>query len=380
MINRRKNKFKFTEKLTLLDVQRFESSISQHASNITQWVLDFMSLESAPICETLGLICQVLSKVNDGHYFNVIAPKKSSLAKEWQDKNILNLLDRKHSTSSYQGYSFYPAQQYTDSDNHYDIVNKVFNIILSGAEGISRSDYAALEWAINEISDNVLVHSESPVGGVLLVNKIDKKNRKVHFLVADCGRGISNTLGVIFQSESEVSILDKAIREGVTRDKNIGQGNGLFGSYEISHQGKGSFKVISNNAMLIHEKGNLKISRVDSRYRGTIVEATVDFSTENLMASALTINGKQYKPVDFIESSYEDPNADHINFIIRKQSGSYGTRSAGAPLKDRLANIVNMYDNKIIIDFNDLPIISSSFADEVIGKLLLKLGVDIFRT
>ncbi len=379
MLNRRKNKFNFRENLTVLDIQSLERSISLQASNFTEWVLDFKNLESAPMSETLGLVCQVLSKANDGHDFTVIVPKKNSLAKEWRDKNILNLLDKKHSVSSYQGSSFYPAQHYTNSDDHFAIVNNVFKMVLSGAEGISRSDYAALEWAINEISDNVLVHSESPVGGILLVNRIDKQSGKVNFLVADCGRGITNTLGEKFQNESEVSVLDKAIREGITRDKSIGQGNGLFGSYEVSHQGKGSFKILSNNAVLRHEKGKLKISKIDSNYRGTIVEATVDFSIENLMASALTINGQQYEPVDFIELGYEAPDDDYINFLVREEASSYGTRFAGAPLKGRLVNFVNMYDHRIVINFNDLPLISSSFADEVVGKLLLQLGEHVFR-
>jgi hypothetical protein len=380
VINRRKNKFNFRESLTLLDIADLEKSISLQASNFTDWVLDFKNLESASMSETLGLTCQVLSKINDGHGFTVIVPKKSALAKEWRDKNILSLLDSKHSTSSYHGSSFYPARQYTNSDEHFDIVNDLFKTVLSGAEGISRADYAALEWAINEISDNVLVHSESPVGGVLLVNKIDKKNGKINFLVADCGLGITSTLGQRFQNESEVSVLDKAVREGVTRDKNIGQGNGLFGSYEISHQGKGSFKALSNNAMLRHEKGKLEINKISSRYSGTIVEATVDFSSKNLMASALTINGQQYEPVDFIETTYEDPNDDCINFVVREEARSYGTRSAGAPLKGRLVNFVNMYENRIVINFNELPIISSSFADEVVGKLLLQFGEHVFKS
>jgi hypothetical protein len=177
-----------------------------------------------------------------------------------------------------------------------------------------------------------------------------------------------------------VSVLDKAVREGVTRDKNIGQGNGLFGSYEISHQGKGSFKALSNNAMLRHEKGKLEINKISSRYGGTIVEATVDFSSKNLMASALTINGQQYEPVDFIETAYEDPNDDCINFVVREEARSYGTRSAGAPLKGRLVNFVNMYENRIVINFNELPIISSSFADEVVGKLLLQFGEHVFKS
>lgn len=380
MINRRKNKFTFKGKLTLSDVQALEKAIVLNSESYSEWILDFKNIEFAPMGELLGLVCQVVSKKHDGHHFEIVPPKKTSLAKDWRDKNILYLLGQEQTISKYQGISFYPAQQYTNSDEHFAIVNEIFKVILSGAEGIGRADYAALEWSINEVSDNVLVHSESPIGGILLVNKIDRSVGRVNFIVADCGRGITDTLGEAFEGESEVSVLDKAVREGITRDKSVGQGNGLFGSYEISHQGKGAFKALSNNAILSHKKGSLSISKTDSIYKGTIVEVTVDFSTKNLMASALTINGKQYEPVDFIGTSYEDEDHDHINFIVKDEARSYGTRFAGSPLKARLVNFVGMTESKIIVNFDDLPVISSSFADEVLGKALLELGENTFRS
>jgi len=235
VINRRKNKFTFKEKLTLSDIQNLEKAIVLNSKNYNEWVLNFQNIESVQMSELLGLVCQVVSKKHDGHHFEIVPPKKSAIYKDWRDKNILFLLDENQMTSKYQGVSFYPAQQYTNSDEHFIIVNEIFKVILSGAEGINRADYAALEWAINEVSDNVLVHSESPIGGILLVNKIDRNAGKVNFIVADCGRGITETLGKVFEGESEVSVLDKAVKEGVTRDKSVGQGNGLFGSYEISH-------------------------------------------------------------------------------------------------------------------------------------------------
>lgn len=379
MISKRKNKFNFRDNLYLSDIEEFEKTISLLTDRLNHWILDFKNLAEAPMAELLGLVCQILSKRNEGHTFDIIAPKKKSLEKEWRDKNILHLMDNNYKVSNYQGSQFYPAKQYTDSDQHFNIVNNIFRIIISGAKGIIRTDCAALEWAINEVSDNVLVHSESPIGGVLIVNKIDKTSRKINFLVADCGKGVTKTLGEVLQGTSEVTVLHMAIREGVTRDKQIGQGNGLFGSHEISCQGKGLFKIISNNAWLQNKKGKLEISKLDTIYRGTIVEATVDFSQDNLMARALTINGKQFSPVDFIETGYEDPDKDHINFIVKDEANSFGTRSAGALLKDRLINLSTMFAERIIINFDNSPLISSSFADEVVGKLLIQLGEVVFR-
>jgi STAS-like domain of unknown function (DUF4325) len=45
------------------------------------------------------------------------------------------------------------------------------------------------------------------------------------------------------------------------------------------------------------------------------------------------------------------------------------------PLRQKLKNLVRICGGKRIgIDFSDVPIISSSFADEVFGKLFAELG------
>ncbi|MEW6544347.1 MAG: STAS-like domain-containing protein [Nitrospirota bacterium] len=54
---------------------------------------------------------------------------------------------------------------------------------------------------------------------------------------------------------------------------------------------------------------------------------------------------------------------------------SFGTRAAARPVKIKLQNLAALCpDQKIFVDFSDVPVISSSFADEVLGKLFLELG------
>ena len=43
-------------------------------------------------------------------------------------------------------------------------------------------------------------------------------------------------------------------------------------------------------------------------------------------------------------------------------------------MKNELINIYNANKSKILIDFADVGIISSSFADELIGKLIDEIG------
>src|SRR5204863_6230643 len=52
-----------------------------------------------------------------------------------------------------------------------------------------------------------------------------------------------------------------------------------------------------------------------------------------------------------------------------------GLDPAGMPVRQKLRNLSRICDGKRIrIDFSEVPIISSSFADEVFGKLFADLG------
>ncbi|WP_420636428.1 STAS-like domain-containing protein [Candidatus Palauibacter sp.] len=60
---------------------------------------------------------------------------------------------------------------------------------------------------------------------------------------------------------------------------------------------------------------------------------------------------------------------------LAEEADSFGARRAGAPLRAKLRNIVKMSGGRrVVVDFSDVPLVSSSFADEVFGKLLVEVG------
>ncbi len=58
-----------------------------------------------------------------------------------------------------------------------------------------------------------------------------------------------------------------------------------------------------------------------------------------------------------------------------EESRSFGSRKAAKPINIKLKNLASLCVKcKIFIDFKDIPVISSSFADEVFGKLFVEMG------
>ena len=76
-----------------------------------------------------------------------------------------------------------------------------------------------------------------------------------------------------------------------------------------------------------------------------------------------------------IEAVRESDDGERIVFVIKKESESLGTRVAARPVKIKPHNLVRLYsEQRIVVDFTDIPAISSSFADEVSGKLFLEFS------
>jgi hypothetical protein len=199
----------------------------------------------------------------------------------------------------------------------------------------------------------------------------------VQFVVADAGIGIPASLRSGHpEIASDTEALDRAIREGVTRDASIGQGNGMFGSYEICSKSGGEFLVDSGYARLKFSANNgLSIGLQNIPYGGSMIVATIDFSDPKLLEEALNFKDVKYSPVDFVELKYESNTAGDIYFKLIEECSSFGSRVSGKPIQIKLLNLLKMSGKGVVwVDFIGLPLVSSSFADEAFGKLFLEVG------
>jgi uncharacterized protein DUF4325 len=329
----------------------------------------------------LSLCAQVMAYRNADINFILLPPKDKRLSNLFNNTNWGFLLDpHKFDESQFRGYTKIPATQYQKPADQQKAVNKIVNVILGAIPDMHRNDFAAFEWSINELTDNVLIHSESTIGGLVQVSTF-KEKKQLQFVIADAGVGIPKTLREGHPDiGSDTDALDKAIREGVTRDITIGQGNGLFGSYQICSHCKGFFSIDSGHARLSYTE-NKGLSIINERipFDGTLITATIDFSKPKLLEEALKFKGNKYTPVDYIEIEYEKNKDGKLSFNLEEECQSFGSRVAGKPIRIKLSNLLKMQTgDKIYIDLANIPIVSSSFADEVFGKLFLEAGAIAF--
>ena len=96
--------------------------------------------------------------------------------------------------------------------------------------------------------------------------------------------------------------------------------------------------------------------------------------TPNLLARALQFDGKPHAPAfDYIEHEYEVDDGQFVFRVAEKAQGMLGSREGGRKVRRTIENLLQD-GGRIDVDFSGVSVISSSFADEVFGRLFVKLG------
>ena len=341
--------------------------------------LNFLELNAAFTGSMLPFIAQCMNYQKDEVDFFLILPKLESLRRLFLNSNWANFLDfRQFSSSNFKGYTQVPAFRFTDGNEHYEMVNRVMDVILKALTNFDRPQLNALEWSINELTDNVINHAKSRIGGLIQVTNFSKRQiPSIEFTVSDAGAGIPTTLREGNPDiGSDVNALEKAIREGVTRDRNIGQGNGLFGSFSICQKSGGMFRIYSKNGLLTYDaKSGLHVRNEKVPFEGTTLTVQIKYGESIDLTDALKIQNKVYRPVDFIDLNYDTDIEGKIIFFLNRESQGFGSRAAAKPVHNKIMNLLRLSEcERILVDFSDVPLVSSSYADELFGKLFVELG------
>jgi anti-sigma regulatory factor (Ser/Thr protein kinase)/anti-anti-sigma regulatory factor len=340
--------------------------------------LDFSGCTAAYPAGVLPIICYVRALAKEHIDFSLTLPTDDKLAGRFKTLNWAHLIEARKFKEfrPNQNQSTIPALIFTNAQEQQECVNSMVDSILRTVSGLSRADFAAVEWALNEITDNVLNHSQSDTGGIVQLTAHRQRRRAIEFTVCDAGLGVAHTLRAVKDDiKTDMDALTEAVKEGVTRNSQTNQGNGLFGSFEICRISKGNFKLHANNAKLDMNHGSVSYKNEKIPFSGTLVDATIDITDSGLLEQALKFRGVVHRPSDIIEHKHESDKLEYVDFILSVEAKSYASRISGKPVRIKLRNLVEMCQGqKIRLDFSGVSVISSSFADEVFGMLFAELG------
>ena len=239
----------------------------------------------------------------------------------------------------------------------------------------------AIEWSLNEVMDNVIQHSKTGFGYVM--GQLHTNSKNIAFAIFDSGQGIFNSMkDSEHHPRTTIDAITLAIQEEVTRDKSIGQGNGLFGLHSIVKQGKGKLVITSGRGSYTYNNGETRtydfLPTLTQQQPGTIVDFQLNYAEDMSLDKALVFRGKQY---ELINLHYEELEDDYgrIIYKVGEHAEGTGTRDSAIRVKNEILNILGEEQKPITLDFTDVEVISSSFSDELLAKLFLSLGLFQFN-
>jgi len=342
------------------------------------FTLDFLQCTKAFSSQMLSICTRCQQYWKESIDISLRLPTDDKMRRLFLNANWAHYIDfRNFDESRFRGYTHAPVLRFTTGQEQANVVSKTLDILLAAISHFRRDEIRYIEWAVNEITDNVINHAKSNVGGFIQTTNF-RQRKQIEFAVCDGGLGIPGTLRPSHpELQSDAEALDAAIKEGVTRDKSFGQGNGLYGSWRISQLSGGDFKISSGYASLSSsERDGLRIQSEQIPLNGSLVICRIGYGDRYDLSDALLISGRSHVPVDYIETHYNEDNQGNIEFKLKDEAHGFGSRSAGEPVRRKLVNLIGylVEDGKIVVDLEDVHLVSSSFADEVFGKLFLHLG------
>ena len=306
-------------------------------------------------------------------------PKQERMRKLFINANWAHLIDFQAFEESKSKSSLHiPATIFRNAHEHVLVVNQLTDRLMATMPTERREDLRFIQWVLNEITDNVINHSCSENGGIIQLTHHSQRKR-IEITICDTGIGIPESLrSGDFPTISDPDALASVIKEGVTRSKSAGQGNGLYGTYEIASKTGGRLTIMSGKGSFSHRPvQGTRWRRETIPFNGTLVDVQIGYNNSIDVRDILVIKGKSHLPIDTLDLSYEADEAGRVNFEVANETTlGFGSRVSGKHLRNKVLFILtNDQECKVEVSFKDIDLISSSFADEFLGKLCCMIGV-----
>lgn len=371
-----------------IDFRRHLSALDGTASVL----VDLSHVRFAHPSGMAPIVAEIRRLTAEGWQFDVALPDDDFIAEYFHKAGWVAAITGESSGSGFAlpGSSFIPLTLYesaaqlnpvlTDALRHFTHHSVYESGVLEG-----------IEWAINEVADNVLIHAGGVPGWIQLAEQ--PKKGMMEIVVVDCGQGICSSLHERYPDlADDREALQKAVEKGVTRNPEVGQGNGLAGTLRIAIAADGWVNLYSGGGLLRYmpdnpvkaDRGvgrppsraaqNLYLEQV-ARFQGTVVSLTIPTNRRLDVAGALW----GHRPTSIFENEYVTDSGSDVVFRVAEESSGFGNRHSARPLRHHLHNMLTLYpDAKVTVDFEGVNLVSASFADEFIARLAKDVGVATF--
>ncbi len=339
-----------------------------NTSEPTHVVVDMAQVKGAYATGMAPLVATVRHLHQVGWSFDLVLPEDDHLAELFFKLGWVQGFAGDELPHLVPGRTFVPLSSYTNHEELNPLVNAMIEHLVT-TQSLPAGVLDAFGWSLNEVADNVLLHSgDEPRGWIQMTQQ--RRKQLIEFVVVDTGRGISASLSGVLPGMDDRERLLAAVERGVTRDPAIGQGNGLWGTVSIAaaahgwanlHSGEGQLRVMPDEMF----------ADPSAKHQGTLVEVTLPTGQPIDIASALW----GYEPLHELEMDYLQAGGAGVLVQLRDEASGFGNRASAKPVRLKVANLMNQFPSELVtLDFEGATMLSASFADELVARLVKEVG------
>lgn len=263
---------------------------------------------------------------------------------------------------------FIPSRLITNDDDVFGVTNQICDLVMRQFSQ-ARSFLPAMEWAVNEMIDNIQVHAHSSSPGIVSAQYYPN-GHYIDVSICDMGQGIKSSLSELERLPGHKEAISRALERGVTRNKKVGAGNGLAGSLEITRLNKGNLHIWSGDAHFKLNNGQEHGFETIPEIQGTGIHLRLHTQNPVNLADTFIADDSGW--------SYIVAEGGRVSAAgglrITEECLHTGSRQVATPLRTKILNLLPDYEDVLVIDFHGVESASSSFMDELLGKLAQELG------
>jgi hypothetical protein len=141
-----------------------------------------------------------------------------------------------------------------------------------------------------------------------------------------------------------------------------------------------AFSTLGVGRMWLIGKPNGEAHSHPGSHAGTLVNLSLKRLRGFNVANALALGGEPRLPDGFLEHQYWASDVAAYRIRVVDLPSGFASRHAGLYVRNQCLTMLDDPQVKIVLDWAEIAILSSSFADEVLAKLRLELGVAAFES
>ncbi|MDB4497915.1 STAS-like domain-containing protein [Gammaproteobacteria bacterium] len=267
---------------------------------------------------------------------------------------------------------FLPVFPVQDEDSVVEASEAICELVLQRFDN-AREFLPAMEWCVSEVIDNVRVHSETATPGAVCAQYYPKVHR-LDIAIVDQGRGIRESLSQRLELTSHGEAITRALERGMTRDPNVGQGNGLAGTLEIVAKNAGGLHVWTGDSVFQRNVDGSEAVHVSNMFPGTGVYISLNTNNPvNLEDTFIGDNGWSY--ISYVAEQAQESAGLKIKDECRHTLG----RETARPFRRKIESMLPEMEEVLQLNFEGVRNATSSYLDELLGRLADDIGEQEFR-